>query len=44
MLEQVREEVGWEVRVSESVRETAPPTEAELNLVQVELDPQGMYR
>lgn len=43
-LEQVREEVGWEVRISESVRETAPPSEAELNLVRVELDPQGMYR
>jgi len=43
-LEQVREEVGWEVRVSELVRETAPPSEAELNLVRVELDPQGMYR
>jgi len=43
-LEQVCEEVGWEVRISESVRETAPPSEAELNLVRVELDPQGMYR
>jgi glutaconate CoA-transferase subunit B len=43
-VEQVREEIGWEIRVSESIRETSPPSETELNLVRVELDPQGVYR
>jgi glutaconate CoA-transferase subunit B len=43
-VEQVREEVGWAIRVSESIRETPPPSEAELDLIRVELDPQGVYR
>jgi glutaconate CoA-transferase subunit B len=43
-LEEVREEVGWAIRVSDSIRDTSPPSEAELDLIRVELDPQGVYR
>jgi hypothetical protein len=40
----VREEIGWEIRVSESIRETTLPSESELDLIRLELDPQGVYR
>lgn len=43
-VEQVRAEVGWELRVAPELRETPAPTEAELHTVRVELDPDGMYR
>lgn len=41
-LEQVRAETGWELRVSEDLRETPPPTEEELRLIREELDPEGL--
>lgn len=34
---------GWQLNVSARMRETAPPTEAELRLLREELDPQGIY-
>lgn len=43
-LDEVREEMGWEVRLAKPIAETSPPTDEELHLVRVELDPQGMYR
>lgn len=43
-VDQVRAEVGWELRVAPELRETPAPTEAELHMVRVELDPDGMYR
>jgi glutaconate CoA-transferase subunit B len=42
-LDQVRESTGWEMRVSDDLGETPPPTEDELRLIRTELDPQGVY-
>jgi glutaconate CoA-transferase subunit B len=42
-LDQVRETVGWEPKVAERVATTPPPTEEELRLIRVELDPGGAY-
>jgi glutaconate CoA-transferase subunit B len=42
--EQVRAEVGWNLRLAESIDETPAPTAEELQLVREELDPEGMYR
>jgi len=43
-LAQVREQVGWDVRVAPDLREAAPPASDELQLLRGELDPQGLYR
>ena len=40
----IQEEIGWPIRVSEDLREMAPPTAAELATIREELDPTGMYR
>jgi glutaconate CoA-transferase, subunit B len=40
----VQAEVGWPLRVAETVGETAAPTTEELRLIREEVDPQGMYR
>jgi glutaconate CoA-transferase, subunit B len=40
----VQAEVGWPLRVSPRLKEMAPPTTAELDLIRQELDPQGLYR
>ncbi|HYG71602.1 MAG TPA: CoA-transferase [Actinomycetota bacterium] len=42
-MDQVRASTGWEMRVSDRVGETPPPTEDELRLIRTELDPQGVY-
>lgn len=42
-LEQVRENMGWEPRVSPDLGETPPPTPEELRLIREELDPDGIY-
>jgi glutaconate CoA-transferase subunit B len=41
---EVRAEMGWEAPLSEALAETPAPTEEELRLIRVELDPAGMYR
>ncbi|MFN8520320.1 MAG: CoA-transferase [Chloroflexota bacterium] len=43
-LDQVRESMGWEVRLAPSVAATPPPTSEELRLIREELDPAGDYR
>lgn len=43
-IEQVREEVGWALRVSDALAETPPPTEQELALLRNDLDPDSHYR
>lgn len=43
-VEQVRAEVGWDLRVAPSVAQTPTPTDEELRMIRVELDPEGMYR
>jgi len=41
--DEVRAAVGWKLRESASVQETAPPTEDELRLLREELDPTCLY-
>ncbi len=43
-LEEVRGNVGWELRVAPDLQEAAPPGQEELQLLREELDPEGLYR
>ena len=43
-VQDVQAEVGWPLRLAETVGETAAPTTEELHLIRDEVDPQGMYR
>jgi glutaconate CoA-transferase subunit B len=43
-VENVRAEVGWPLRVAESIQEIAAPTAEELRLIREEVDPHAMYR
>ncbi len=43
-LDEVRQLVGWEVRVAADLAETASPSAEELRILREELDPQGLYR
>jgi len=40
----VEEQVGWDLRVVDNLKETPPPAEDELHLLREELDPAGLYR
>ena len=42
-IEQVRENTGWEVKVSPDLSETPPPTAEELRILRDELDPDHIY-
>ncbi len=42
-LDQVRETIGWEPRIAADLATTPAPTDEELRLIRVELDPEGMY-
>jgi len=42
-VEQIRENVGWDLPVADDLQETAPPTDAELKIIREDLDPQGLY-
>ncbi len=42
-VEQVQEQVSWELRVAHDLAESEPPTAEELQLIREELDPQGIY-
>jgi glutaconate CoA-transferase subunit B len=42
-LDQVRSAIGWEPRIATDLIETPPPTDEELRLIRVELDPGGAY-
>ncbi len=42
-LDQVRENMGWDPKVSEDLGVTEPPTGEELRLIRQELDPAGVY-
>ena len=42
-LDHVRETIGWEPRVSPTLATTPPPSDEELRLIRVELDPEGSY-
>ncbi|MFW6068174.1 MAG: CoA-transferase subunit beta [Chloroflexota bacterium] len=43
-VDQIQKEVGWDLRVSDSLHEVEPPSDEELRIVREELDPQGLYR
>jgi glutaconate CoA-transferase subunit B len=40
----VQAEIGWPLRLAETIQETAEPTTEELHLIRDVVDPQGMYR
>ncbi len=42
-LDEVRENMGWDPKVSEDLGETPSPSEEELRLIREELDPEGVY-
>ena len=42
-LDQVRDTIGWAPRVADDLVTTPPPTDEELRLIRVELDPAGAY-
>jgi glutaconate CoA-transferase subunit B len=42
-LEQVRAEMGWQGRLVSTLTEALPPTNEELQLIRMQLDPTGMY-
>jgi len=43
-LEEVRAEIGWPLRLAADTGQTPAPTDEELRLITVELDPDGLYR
>ena len=43
-VESVQAEVGWPVRIADSLRVMEPPTDDELRILRRDLDPQGLYR
>jgi glutaconate CoA-transferase subunit B len=43
-IDQVREEVSWEIKIASDLKETEPPREDELRILREELDPEGLYR
>ena len=42
-LEQVRQNTGWDLKISPNVKETEPPTAEEVRILREELDPQGIF-
>ena len=42
-LEQVKAEVGWDLKVSPDVKETEPPTEEELRIFREDVDPERIW-
>lgn len=42
-LEQVQAEIGWQIKLAEPLSQTNAPTHEELQLIRVQLDPNGMY-
>ena len=42
-LEEIRENIGWDVRIAPELKTTAEPTAEELRTVREELDPAHLY-
>ncbi len=42
-LEKIKENLGWDVRIDKSLKETTPPTEEELKIIREDLDPDRIY-
>jgi glutaconate CoA-transferase, subunit B len=43
-VESIQEEVGWDLRVSEKLKDMPQPETADLAIIREQLDPTGMYR
>ncbi len=43
LVDQVQANTGWDLKVDPEVKTTQPPTEEELRILRVELDPNGIY-
>lgn len=43
-VDQIKSEIGWDLRVSSSLREIERPSVEELRIIREDLDPQGLYR
>ena len=42
-VDDVRAEVGWELKVADDVETTPEPTDEELRIIREELDPRGLH-
>ena len=42
-VDQVKENTGWDLKVSPNVKETEPPTTEEVRILREELDPEGIF-
>jgi len=42
-IDQVKENTGWDLKVSQDAKETEPPTIEEVEILRKELDPQGIF-
>jgi len=42
-VDEVRENTGWDLKVSPKVRETPPPTTEQVRMLREELDPKGIF-
>lgn len=42
-IEQVQDNTGWDMRISDGLQPTDPPSDLELKLMRNELDPEGIY-
>ena len=42
-LEQVKAEVGWDIKVAANLRDTTPPTDEEIKLLREKVDPKRIW-
>ncbi len=42
-LEEIREHIGWDVRIATALETTAEPTAEELRMIREDLDPDHLY-
>jgi len=42
-IQEIKENTGFDLKISPSVRETEPPTVEEIELLRKEIDPRGVY-
>ena len=42
-LQTIRENIGWDLRVTKDLTETAPPSAEEIRIIRRDLDPQGIF-
>ena len=42
-INEVRENLGWDIQISPNLTETQSPTEEELRIIREELDPEHIY-